>query len=76
MPLTLFYLRQKLYIPPKHTPAMAIIKTHEERELSAIQKVEKEMQRHIRMERLHHVIMGALGALAVGAFFAGRSLRR
>jgi len=55
---------------------MAIIKTHEERELSAIQKVEKEMQRHIRMERLHHVIMGALGALAVGAFFAGRSLRR
>lgn len=55
---------------------MALIKTPEERELSAIQKVEKEMQHHIRMERIHHIIMGALGALAVGAFFAGRCMRR
>lgn len=54
---------------------MAIIKTPEERELSALQKVEKEMQHHIRMERIHHCIMGALGAMAVGAFFLGRSLR-
>lgn len=66
-----------------HTPiikiphtAMAIIKTPQQRELSALQKVEKEMQHHIRMERIHHCIMGALGAMAVGAFFLGRCLRR
>lgn len=41
---------------------MAIIKTPEERELSALQKVEKEMQHHMRMERIHHCIMGAPSA--------------
>lgn len=54
---------------------MAIVKTPEERELTAIQKVEKEMQHHIKMERIHHIVMGALGALAVAAFFAGRACR-
>ena len=55
---------------------MALIKTPEQRELSALQKVEKEMQHHIRMEHIHHIIMGALGALAVAAFFTGRCMRR
>lgn len=55
---------------------MAIIKNHERRELTALEKVEKEMRHHIRMEHIHHIVMGALGALAVGAFFTGRCLRR
>lgn len=57
-------------------PLMALIKTPQERELTALQKVEKEMKHHIHMKHVHHVIMGALGALAVAAFFTGRFLRR
>ena len=55
---------------------MALIKTSEERELAALQKVEKEMKQHIRREHVYHIIMGALGALAVAAFFTGRCTRR
>ncbi|MBD5345703.1 MAG: hypothetical protein HDR92_01045 [Bacteroides sp.] len=55
---------------------MALIKSTEARELAALQKVEKEMKQHIRREHVYHIVMGALGALAVAAYFAGRCIRR
>lgn len=48
-----------------------IIPTAEEREVEMLEKVEKEIRRHEKRERIHHIIMGGLALLAVGAFFTG-----
>ncbi|MCM1029459.1 MAG: hypothetical protein NC342_07630 [Pseudoflavonifractor sp.] len=54
---------------------MAIIKSAEQRELSALEKVEKEIRRHHKMERLQRFALCTLGLLAIGAFFTGRCLK-
>lgn len=44
----------------------------EKLEVEILQKVEGELRRHERCERIHHIIMAGLGVLAVAAFFAGK----
>lgn len=43
-----------------------------DRELTLLEKVEKEIRRHERRERIHQIIMGGLALLAVGMFFTGK----
>lgn len=55
---------------------MALIKTQEQREVEMLEKVVAMIQHHERKERLHHIIMGGLAALAVGAFFLGHCTKK
>ena len=48
----------------------------EKLEVEILQKVEGELRRHERCERIHHIIMAGLGVLAVAAFFAGKGCHR
>ena len=50
---------------------MEILKNADERELDALKKIEKQMTRHVRRERVGHILLASLAALAVGAFFLG-----
>lgn len=45
-------------------------------EVKMLQKVECELRRHERCERIHHIVMATLGLMAISAFFAGRRCRR
>lgn len=50
---------------------MALIKTDETRELADLKKVEDLIKRRERRERIHHIIIAALGALLVTSVFTG-----
>ena len=49
---------------------MAINK--EKQEVEVLQKVEDELRRHERRERIQRFVIGGLGVIAAAAFFAGK----
>lgn len=51
---------------------MKLFKSSADRELTALQLAEKEVKRQQRAERINNIIIGALGALIVMAYVAGR----
>lgn len=55
---------------------MAIVKTREQREIELLNKVEKDIERSKKREKVHYLIMGGLCLLTVGAFMAGASIDR
>lgn len=50
---------------------MALIKTSEEREIAMLQKVEHELERRERRERIHHILIAGLALLSIAAFVGG-----
>ena len=50
---------------------MALIKTQEEREISLLKKVEQDLVRRERRERIHHVLIAGLAILSITAFVGG-----
>ncbi len=50
---------------------MALIKTEEEREIASLQKIQKQIEKRERRERIHHLLIGGLSVLSVVAFMAG-----
>lgn len=54
---------------------MALIKTDETRELADLKKVEDLIKRRERRERIHHIVIAALGALLVTSVFTGHVCR-
>lgn len=50
---------------------MALIKNEEARELAALQKVEKLIERRERRERIHHILIAGLGALLAVSVITG-----
>lgn len=55
---------------------MALIKTSEQKEIEALQKVENEIRRRERRDRIHHLICAGLGLLAIAAFVGGHCTGR
>lgn len=47
----------------------------EKREVEILRRIEGEMRRHERCERVHHIVMCGLGVLAVAAFFCGKKCK-
>lgn len=50
---------------------MAIIKSEEAREVEALQKVERQLERRERRERIHHIVIGSLAVLLAVAIATG-----
>ena len=44
----------------------------EKQDVEVLQKVEDELRRHERRERIQRFVIGGLGVLAVAAFLAGK----
>ena len=55
---------------------MAIVKTREEHELELLEKVEKDIERSQKREKIHKLLIVGLSLLTVGAFIAGKGCRR
>ncbi len=55
---------------------MAIVKTREQHEIELLTKVENDIKRSQKREKVHRFIIAGLSLLTVGAFMAGRSCRR
>lgn len=55
---------------------MALIKTDEQRELQELNEVEKRIEKRARRERIHHLLIGGLAVLAIGAYFLGRNCNK
>lgn len=53
---------------------MAIFKSEEAREVEALAKVEQTIERREKRERIHHIIIGVLGALLVTSVVTGHIL--
>lgn len=50
---------------------MKLIKTREEREVDMLQRVEKEIERREKRERILRFVVAGLGVVAIAAFFTG-----
>lgn len=50
---------------------MALIKTQEEREILMLKKVEQDLERRERRERIHHILIGGLALMVMAAFVGG-----
>lgn len=50
---------------------MALIKTQDEREITLLKKVEQDLERRERRERIHHVLIAGLAMLSIAAFVGG-----
>ncbi len=50
---------------------MALIKGAQTREIEELQQVESSIRRHRRCERVHHILIAALGALLVTSVLTG-----
>lgn len=48
----------------------------EKQEVEVLRKVENELRRHERCERLQRIALGTLGIIAVAAFFAGKCCKK
>lgn len=55
---------------------MKLFKSATDRELTALQLAQKEVNRQKRADRINHIIIGALGAMIVMAYIAGRRCAR
>ena len=50
---------------------MALIKTEGQREVEALARIERQIERRERRERVHRILIVVLSLLAVGAFVSG-----
>lgn len=50
---------------------MALIKTQEQREIDMLQKVEHDLARRERRERIHHILIAGLALMSMAAFAGG-----
>lgn len=50
---------------------MALIKTREQREVEMLQKVERELERREKRERIHKLLIGGLALMTIGTFIGG-----
>lgn len=55
---------------------MKLFENAERREIEGLMKVEEEIRRHERRERLHKVLIAGLGMMVVASFFAGHCANR
>lgn len=55
---------------------MKLIKTPEEREVDMLQRVEKEIERREKRERVLRFVIAGLGVLAVASFLTGHCTGR
>lgn len=50
---------------------MPLIKTQEEREIAMLKKVEQDLERRERRERIHHILIAGLAIMTLAAFVGG-----
>lgn len=50
---------------------MALIKTHDQREIEMLQKVEREIEKQERRKRINHLLVAGLGILSILGFVGG-----